>query len=174
MSWKVCVDMRDRTAAAEATLENCCSSVFSIHTVIKFHFSSLDYFTSYLKRNFQFWRLISHLELLSFLVNLSYKNKCTLMYLISELKRYLYIFKSRLSTALLDTCTVQCHPRRGAPRLAKIFENIQTFATFWMYHKPKIKRVFSNIFAILGAPRLRWHCTVQVSNKAVLSRDLKM
>ena len=68
------------------------------------------------------------------------------MYLISELKRYLYIFKSRLSTALLDTCTVQCHPRRGAPRMAKFFENIQTFATFWMYNKPKTHD--QNIFLI--------------------------
>ena len=34
----------------------------------------------------------------------------TLKDLISELKRSLCIFKSRLSTALLDTCTVQCHP----------------------------------------------------------------
>ena len=65
----------------------------------------------------------------------------TLKDLISELKRSLYIFKSRLSTTLLDTCTVQCRPRRGAPRIAKFFD-FQCFATFPTHHKPKSKEEF--------------------------------
>ena len=54
----------------------------------------------------------------------------TLKDIISELKRSLYIYKSRLSTALLDTCTVQCHP------------NFFLLATLPMHQKPKSKEAF--------------------------------
>ena len=54
-------------------------------------------------------------------------------------------------------------------------KNILITSFWFVIHSKSCEslNIFKN-FRHLGAPRLGWHCTVQVSNKAVLSRDLKM